>query len=105
MSSKSYDNEAFYGRAVASADLTIGGPTSEIAIEGDVSVDEGTNMTIALVSGPEEAAQAGFVNFVDVSEFVKADTVLQDSLALVSASPENESDSVALSGFTLSTPR
>ena len=103
VSSKSYDNEAFYGRAVASADLTIGGPTSEIAIEGDVSVDEGTNMTIALVSGPEEAAQAGFVNFVDVSEFVKADTVLQDSLALVSASPENESDSVALSGFTLST--
>ena len=46
-------------------------------------------MTIALVSGPEEAAQAGFVNFVDVSEFVKADTVLQDSLSLVSAEYRN----------------
>ena len=101
VSSKSYDNEEFYGRAVASADLAIGGPTSEIAVKGNVSVDEGTNMTIALVSGPEEAAQAGFVNFVDVSEFAKADTVLQDSLALVSAQPET--DSVQLSGFILST--
>ena len=101
VSSEKYDNEAFYGRAVASTDLTIAGPTSEIEVKGAVSVDKGTNMTIALVSGPEEAAQAGFVNFVDMSEFIKADTVSNDSLALVSTSTQE--DSVTLSGFILST--
>ena len=100
VSSEKYDNEEFYGRAVASTDLTIAGPSDEVAVRGSVSVDEGTAMTVALVSGPEEAAQAGFVNFVDMSEFVKADTVLNDSLALVSTS---QKDSVKLSGFILST--
>ncbi len=103
VSSDEYENEEFYGRAVASADLTIDGPVNEIAVKGSVSVDDGTNMTIALVSEPEEASRVGFVNFVDVSEFAKADTVLQDSLGLVSAQEENESDSVELSGFILST--
>ena len=101
VSSEAYDNEAFYGRAVVSTDLSIVGPTSEVEIEGSVSVDEGTNMTIALVSGPEEVSQAGFVNFVDMSEFIRADTVLNDSLALVSSSQQK--DSVTLSGFILST--
>ena len=101
VSSEDYENEAFYGRAVASTNLTINGPANEVMVKGNVDVESGTNMTIALVSGPEEVAQAGFVRFVDVSEFVKADTVLQDSLALVSA--QTETDSVALSGFALST--
>ena len=101
VSSEEYDNEEFYGRAVASTDLAITGPSDEVAVKGSVSVDEGTNMTVALISGPEEVAQAGFVNFVDVSEFVKADTVLQDSSGLVSVS--QEPDTVALSGFILST--
>ena len=101
VSSEEYDNEAFYGRAVASSNLTISGPVDEVEVKGALAVEEGTAMTIALVSGPEEAAQAGFVNFVDVSEFAKADTVLQDSLALVSMSAAT--DSVELSGFILST--
>ena len=101
VSSEEYDNEEFYGRAVASTDLTIEGPLNEVAVKGSVSVDQGTNMTVALISGPEEASQASFVNFVDMSEFVKADTVLDDSLALVSTS--KETDSVRLSGFILST--
>ena len=101
VSSEEYENEEFYGRAVASSDLTISGPVDEVTVAGSLAVEEGTAMTIALVSGPEEAAQAGFVNFVDVSEFAKADTVLQDSLALVSTS--TETDSVELSGFILST--
>ncbi len=101
VSSEEYENEEFYGRAVASSSLTISGPVDEVTVAGNLAVEEGTAMTVALVSGPEEAAQAGFVNFVDVSEFAKADTVLQDSLSLVSAS--TETDSVALSGFILST--
>ena len=101
VSSEEYENEEFYGRAVASSDLTISGPVDEVTVAGSLAVEEGTAMTIALVSGPEEAAQAGFVNFVDVSEFAKADTVLQDSLSLVSAS--TETDSVELSGFIVST--
>ncbi len=101
VSSEEYDNEAFYGRAVASSNLSISGPVDEVTVAGNLAVEEGTVMTLALVSGPEEAAQAGFLNFVDVSEFAKADTVLQDSLSLVSAS--TKTDSVALSGFVLST--
>ncbi len=101
VSSEKYDNEAFYGRAVASSNLTIRGPVDEVEVAGSLAVEKGTAMTIALVSGPEEAAQAGFLNFVNVSEFAKADTVLQDSLALVSAS--TTTDSVKLSGFVLST--
>lgn len=101
VSSEEYDNEEFYGRAVASSNLTIRGPVDEVTVAGSLAVEEGTVMTLALVSGPEEAAQAGFLNFVDVSEFAKADTVLQDSLALVSMS--TETDSVELSGFVLST--
>ena len=102
VSSDKYDNEAFYGRAVASSELTISGPVDEVTVAGSLAIEDGTAMTVALVSGPEEAAQAGFVNFVDVSEFAKADTVLQDSLALVSVGAE-ETDSVELSGFVLST--
>ncbi len=101
VSSEEYENEAFYGRAVASSNLSIDGPTDEVTVAGNLAVEEGTAMTIALVSGPEEAAQAGFVNFVDVNEFMKADTVLQDSLALVSTN--TATDSVELSGFILST--
>ncbi|MGB3778905.1 MAG: translocation/assembly module TamB domain-containing protein, partial [Tunicatimonas sp.] len=101
VSSEEYDNEAFYGRAVASSNLSISGPVDEVTVSGNLAVEEGTVMTLALVSGPEEAAQAGFLNFVDVSEFAKADTVLQDSLSLVSAS--TKTDSVELSGFILST--
>ncbi|WKN46009.1 translocation/assembly module TamB domain-containing protein [Tunicatimonas pelagia] len=100
VNSESYENEAFYGRAIASADATISGPVSDLMIDGDVGVNEGTNMTIALVSEPEEVQRAGFIEFVDSNAFLKADTVSRDSLTVLdNASSE---DTVSISGFALS---
>ena len=99
VNSESYENETFYGRAIASADATISGPISDLVIEGDAGVNEGTDMTIALVSGPEEVQRAGFVEFVDSNAFLKADTVSSDSLKLLDDSPAK--DTISMSGFTL----
>ncbi|MEQ9440788.1 MAG: translocation/assembly module TamB domain-containing protein [Cyclobacteriaceae bacterium] len=100
VNSYDYENEAFYGRAVASADASIKGPVSDMVIDGDVSVNEGTNMTISLVSNPAEAQNAGYVEFVDSNAFIKEDTVTQDSLVVTSQAAE---DTISISGFTLNT--
>ncbi|MEM9674139.1 MAG: translocation/assembly module TamB domain-containing protein [Bacteroidota bacterium] len=100
VNSQSYENEAFYGLAIASADASVKGPVSDLIIEGKVEVNEGTNMTISLVSDPAEIEQAGFVEFVDVNAFIKADSVIQDSL-IVMGNSKAQSDSVTISGFTL----
>ena len=57
-------------------------------------------MTISLVSGPDEVQRAGYIEFVDVNAFLKADTVTQDSLISLSKTRSQE-DSVTISGFTL----
>jgi hypothetical protein len=100
VNSQSYENEAFYGLAIASADASVRGPVSDLVIEGKVAVDEGTNMTISLVSDPAEIERAGYIEFIDVNTFTKADTVTQDSLVAVTK-PDSQQDSVAISGFTL----
>jgi len=100
VNSQSYENEGFYGLAIASADASVKGPVSDLVIEGKVAVDEGTNMTISLVSDPAEIERAGFVEFVDVDAFLEADTVTQDSLVAMTK-PDSQQDSVTISGFTL----
>ena len=42
VSSEEYENEAFYGRAVASSNLTISGPVDEVTVAGSLAVEEGT---------------------------------------------------------------
>ena len=97
VSSDEYENEEFYGSAVASADLSITGPVNAVNITGETAVEEGTNMTIALIDGPEEVKRANYIEFVDISAFAKADTVLRDSLRDVS--PPEEADSAATGGY------
>lgn len=99
VNSYDYENEAFFGKAVASADATIQGPVSDMVIDGSMSVNEGTNMTISLISDPAEAQMAGFVEFVEGNEFIKADTATQDSLTVVGQAE----DTISISGFTLNT--
>nr|WKN39070.1 translocation/assembly module TamB domain-containing protein [Tunicatimonas sp. TK19036] len=98
VNSYDYENEAFYGRAVASADATITGSVSDMVVDGEVTVNEGTNMTISLVSNPAEAQAAGFIEFVEGNAFIKADTAKQDSLVVMGQPTE---DTVSISGFTL----
>ncbi len=100
VNSKEYENPNFYGKAVASADFDITGPVSKIKIEGDAGIEEGTDMVVALVSGDAEAAQAGYIEFVDVNDFLAADTLSTDSLEIPS---KQKKDSVTVSGFALST--
>lgn len=100
VNSQSYENEAFYGIAIASADASINGPVSSLMIEGEMGVNEGTNMTISLVSDPAEVQRAGYIEFIDVNALLEADTVTQDSLVAISES-QNQEDSVSISGFSL----
>ncbi len=97
VSSDEYENEEFYGQALASADLTVTGPAKELNIAGEMVAEEDTDMVIALISGPEEAERAGFIDFVDISAFAKADTVMKDSLR--TTAPPEEADTVVLDGY------
>lgn len=99
VSSDEYENEEFYGRAVASASLTMSGPVDAVTVQGEVAAEAGTDMTIALIDGPEEAARADYIQFVDVSAFARADTVLQDSLKNTTPPEETEADSVENNGY------
>lgn len=101
VNSKEYENPDFYGKAIATADVEIEGPASSINITGDLGVDEGTDMVIALVSGAEEASQAGFIEFVNTNAFLAADSVSADSVETASATVSE--DTVSVSGFSLST--
>ncbi|MEM9833526.1 MAG: translocation/assembly module TamB domain-containing protein [Bacteroidota bacterium] len=101
VNSESYENEAFYGKAIASANAFISGSLKDLVISGDMGVNAGTNMTISLVSEPEEVQRAGFIEFVDSNAFLRADTTHLDSLQVLDESPTE--DTVSISGFTLKT--
>lgn len=99
--SEKYENEEFYGRAIATADVEMEGRVSNLDITGELGVDEGTDMVIALVSADAEAAQAGFIEFVNTNAFLAADSVSADSVEI--ASSAGQEDTVSVSGFNLST--
>ena len=111
VNSEEYDNESFYGKAVLGTDVTIEGPLEQLMVEGDIRVDEGTDLAISVASGPESAAQAEFITFINTNKFVQADTVLQDSLRRDSLNlaqstqeqPALEQDTLGVSGIAVST--
>ncbi len=101
VNNESYENESFYGRAFATAFLEIENALDNLQVSGDVSINEGTDFYISLVSEAETASQADYVTFVDTNYFLKEDTVATDS---VTSFKEVEADSaVNISGFSLNT--
>ncbi len=101
VNSESYENEAFYGKVIASTNASVQGSVNDLIITGNMGVNEGTNMTISLVSEPEEVQRAGFIEFVDSNAFLQADTVSSDSLTTLDTSSGR--DTLSISGFTLAT--
>ncbi len=108
VNSKDFQNESFYGRAFASTALEIKGKVSDLNATGDVSVNEGTDMTIALVDEADEASQADFIYFINDSTnaFVEADTattIAVDSTTTAENADSLRNEAVDVSGFSLST--
>ncbi len=101
VNSEAYENPEFYGRAVATANVTMKGPVSNLVISGDLGVNEGTDMVISTVSGDEEVVQASFIEFIDRNAFLEADPLSADSV--LTAAEKARADSVTVSGFTLDT--
>ncbi|WPP48139.1 translocation/assembly module TamB domain-containing protein [Catalinimonas niigatensis] len=105
VNSENYQNESFYGRVFATAFLEIVGEVDNLNVTGDVSVNEGTDMIIAMVDEAGEAAQAEYIQFVDATggnAFLKADTIAGDSTA-VSEPDSLDNQTLEIRGFSLST--
>ncbi|MDF9800533.1 translocation and assembly module TamB [Catalinimonas alkaloidigena] len=108
VSSESYQNESFYGRAVASASMEIQGESNDLRVTGDAEVNEGTDMTIAMVDEAEEASMAEYIHFIDATRnaFEEADPVAsenRDSTKVNSRSDSLRNQAVAITGLSVAT--
>lgn len=106
VSSESYQNESFYGRAFASADMEIQGASSDLRVTGDAEVNEGTDMTIAMVDEAEEASKAEYIHFIDATRnaFNEADPIAgenEDSTQVNSRSDSLRNQAVEVTGLSL----
>ncbi|MFP4292200.1 MAG: translocation/assembly module TamB domain-containing protein [Cyclobacteriaceae bacterium] len=102
VNSEEFENESFYGRAFATASLYIEGEADDISVSGDASINEGTDMTIALISEAEDASKADWVRFIDKNLYTDEDTLqiegnVTDSLQAV------QEDTAAITGLSLNT--
>jgi hypothetical protein len=102
VNSEDFENDSFFGRAMASASLRMDGPLEDLDVSGNAAVNEGTNMTIALISGAEDASRADWVNFVNNNLYLQ-----QDSLQLQGQAADSLSnvprDTTSISGLSVNT--
>ena len=66
INTRATDNESFYGTAFITTNLSLKGPASGLAIDGQVETEQGTRITYNLQSSePGKAGKADFIHFVD----------------------------------------
>ncbi|WP_221390195.1 translocation/assembly module TamB [Dyadobacter sp. NIV53] len=70
LNSTQKQNELFYGKAAIDANLTVKGKGSQSVVDGDITVDSGSNITVSMPSNATEAGDAskGIIEFVDMSD-------------------------------------
>lgn len=81
LNSTKQNSKLFYGKFYFDTDLHIGGTEASPKIDGDLVVNELTNMTIVMPSAePGVVEREGVVRFIDIDS-VKMDTTLQVAVA------------------------
>ncbi|KAA6436602.1 translocation/assembly module TamB [Dyadobacter flavalbus] len=80
LNSTQKQNELFYGKATIDASITVKGQGTKSVVDGSLTVDPGSNITVVLPNDATEAGDAskGIIEFVDMSDstrLVKMDTV------------------------------
>jgi len=106
VNSESFQNESFYGRAHASASIDIKGSVNDLSITGDAAINEGTDMTIALIEEADEASTAEYIHFVNATSnaFAEADsTAVVDSTTIVSNADSLSNTAMQVNGMSVST--
>jgi hypothetical protein len=68
LNSTKKDNPIYYGRMIINTDLSISGTEVSPAVDGRITVDNGTSLTFVVPQGNESAeSREGIVEFVDMS--------------------------------------
>ena len=101
VNNESFENENFYGRVFATASLEVENSLNNLQVTGSMSVNEGTNFALSMVSDAESASQADYVTFVETNYFLKEDTLSTDSVT--SYKDVTATEAVEISGFSLNT--
>ena len=87
--------EPFYGNLSVQTDLSIKGPLEDIQVEGELTVNEGTDLTLVLLEEERTVSRSEFITFVDRNAFLEEDT------ATISPEALQQERLIDVEGFSL----
>lgn len=66
--------DPFYGTLYVGTNMRIRGPLDDIQIEGDLRINENTDVALVLLKGEQTVGSYDYINFVDRHAFLEQDT-------------------------------
>ena len=78
------DNSSYYGSAVATGDIDIVGPVTDLLIRAKATTNKGTKLYIPLSGSSEEVTQKEYISFVDLrdtTQSVDLEQIVKNSIS------------------------